>query len=163
MSQPRLAQAGMIFNLSGNSTHMAKMHTKRRGKAGSKKPHLAEVPSWVAYKADEIAALVVKLGKQGVGPSQIGLVLRDSYGIPDVEKITGKKLVKLLEEKGIKSELPEDLASLVKKAAQVKKHMATHRKDMHSKLGLQRTEAKIFRLMKYYKLAGRLPENWKYQ
>ncbi|MEK6807749.1 MAG: 30S ribosomal protein S15, partial [Nanoarchaeota archaeon] len=125
---------------------MAKMHSRRRGIAGSKKPLLAPIPSWLPYKAAEIEALIAKLGKQGLGPSQIGLTLRDSYGIPDVEKITGKKLVKIMSEKGITLEFPEDLASLIKRAKLIKKHLETHKKDMHSKRGLQLTEAKIFRL-----------------
>ncbi len=142
---------------------MAKMHTRRRGKAGSKKPLLEPVPSWVQYKKDEIETVVIKLAKQGISQSQIGLVLRDSYGIPDVEKITGKKVGVILEEKGQHHDIPEDLQSLIKRAVKIKKHMETHKKDMHSKLGLQRTEAKIFRLVKYCKRTGRLPENWKYK
>jgi len=142
---------------------MAKMHSRRRGIAGSKKPLLAPVPSWAQYKKDEIEALIAKLGKQGLGPSQIGLTLRDSYGIPDVEKITGKKLVKILSEKGITMEFPEDLASLIKRAKLIKKHLETHKKDMHSKRGRQLTEAKIFRLAKYYKRTGKLAKNWKYE
>ncbi len=141
---------------------MAKMHTRRHGVSGSKKPLLEPVPSWLQYKAEEIEALIVKLIKQGLAPSQVGLALRDTYGIPDVEKVTGKKLGKILREKELQTEIPEDLHSLMKRAVQIKKHMETHRKDMHSKLGLQRTESKIFRLMKYYKTNGRLPANWKY-
>jgi len=139
------------------------MHSRRRGISGSKKPLLAQIPSWVQYKQDEIEALVVKLAKQGLGQSQIGLTLRDAYGIPDVEKITGKKLGKILDGKELAPELPEDLSSMVKRTGLIKKHLEVHKKDMHSKLGLQRTESKIFRLMKYYKRTGRLPENWKYQ
>ena len=139
------------------------MDSRRRGKAGSEKPLLAPVPSWVQYKKDEIETLVVKLAKQGISPSQIGLILRDSYGIPDVEKLAGRKLGKILEEKNLAPEIPESLQALIKNAVQIKKHMETNKKDMHSKLGLQRTEAKIFRLVKYYKRTGRLPENWKYK
>ncbi len=138
------------------------MHTRRRGIAGSKKLLLAPTPAWVAYKPEEIEALVVKLAKQGLSKSQIGLTLRDSYGIPDVEKILGKKLGKVFQEKNIVPELPEDLHALIKRAANIKKHMETHRKDMHSKRGLQLTETKIFGLARYYKNAGRLPVDWKY-
>ncbi len=141
---------------------MAKMHSRRRGISGSKKPLLEPAPSWIQYKAEEIEALIVKLVKTGISQSQIGLTLRDTYGIPDVEKITGKKLGKILQEKELQPELPEDLHSLIKRAAQIKKHLETNKKDMHSKMGLQRTEYKIFRLMKYYKNTGRLPRDWKY-
>lgn len=136
------------------------MHSRRRGKAGSKKPSGA-APSWVQYKGEEISALVVKLAKQGLSSSQIGSVLRDSYGIPDVEKITGKKIGKILEEKNLSPEIPEDISNLIKKAILLKKHMQVHKKDMHSKHGLQLMTSKISRLAKYYKNSGRLPSNWK--
>lgn len=142
---------------------MARMHSRRRGKSGSKKPLLAPVPGWVQYKADEIEALVAKLGKQGLSSSQIGLVLRDSYGVPDVEKITGKKIGKILEEKKLLPDIPEDLQNLIKKAKKIKKHLEVYKKDMHSKRGSQLTGSKIFRLVKYYKMTGKLPENWKYE
>ncbi len=138
------------------------MHSRRRGISGSKKPLLEPNPSWLQYKQDEIETLIVKLAKTGISQSQIGLTLRDTYGIPDVEKITGKKLGKILQEKELQPELPEDLHSLTKRAAQIKKHLETNKKDMHSKMGLQRTESKIFRLIKYYKNTGRLPRDWKY-
>ena len=75
---------------------MARIHARRRGKAGSVKPLLAPTPSWVSYNGSEVEALVVKLSKQGLSTSKIGLVLRDSYGVPDVEKITKKKITKIL-------------------------------------------------------------------
>ena len=137
------------------------MHTRRRGKAGSKKPLSEPVPKWVQYKSDEVEALVVKLNKQGMASSQIGLVLRDSYGVPDVEKLTGKKICKILEEKKLAPAIPEDVTNLIKKAIHLKKHLQMHKKDMHSNRGLQLITSKINRLTKYYKRAGRLPEDWK--
>ncbi|MBI2041129.1 MAG: 30S ribosomal protein S15 [DPANN group archaeon] len=141
---------------------MAKMHSRRRGISGSKKPSLARAPAWVSYKPEEIESLIVKLAKQGLPQSQIGLALRDSYGIPDVEKIISKKIGRVLQEKNIVPEIPEDLHALIKKSIQIKKHLELHKKDKHSKRGLQLTESKIFRLVKYYKSARRLPTNWKY-
>lgn len=140
---------------------MAKAYTRRRGKAGSKKPLLATVPTWVQYKPGEVEALVAKLAKQGLSTSLIGITLRDSYGVPDVETITKKKIGKILEELGLVQQLPEDIQNLIKKALAVKKHMQTHKKDMHSKRGLQVIEAKISRLARYYKRTGKLPAKWK--
>ena len=142
---------------------MAKMHSRARGKSGSRKPANNVKPKWLTYDAKTVEQLVVKLAKAGKPSAGIGLILRDAYGIPDVEKITGKKLGKILDGKELAPELPEDLSSMVKRTGLIKKHLEVHKKDMHSKLGLQRTESKIFRLMKYYKRTGRLPENWKYQ
>jgi len=140
---------------------MARIHARRRGKAGSKKPLSEPIPKWVQYKADEVESLVVKLAKQGISSSQIGLILRDSYGVPDVEKITGKKICRILEEKSMSPQIPEDINNLIKKAIQLKKHLLLHKKDMHSKRGLQLITSKINRLMKYYKNTGKLPQEWK--
>ena len=140
---------------------MARMHARRRGKAGSKKPLSEPTPKWVQYKSDEVESLVLKLAKQGMSSSQIGLALRDSYGVPDVEKITKKKIGKILEEKGLAPQIPEDVNNLIKKAIQLKKHLAIHKRDMHSKRGLQLITSKINRLVKYYKGTEKLPENYK--
>lgn len=140
---------------------MARMHARRRGKAGSKKPLLAPAPGWVQYKTEEIEALVAKFGKQGLQSSQIGLILRDSYGVPDIEKITGKKIGEILDEKKLTPRIPEDLQNLVKQAIKLKKHMEIHRKDMTAKRGLQLIQAKINRLAKYYKRNDKLQGDWK--
>lgn len=119
-------------------------------------------PNWVTYKPKEVEKLVIKLAKQGLEPSKIGLILRDSYGIPDIRKITGKKITKLLVEHDLAPELPEDLANLIKRVGILKKHLEQHKKDAVSKRGLQLIESKIRRLVKYYKSVGKLPADWKY-
>jgi len=141
---------------------MSRMHSGKRGQSGSLKPLLSPVPSWVAYKGNEVEALVVKLAKQGSNSALIGDVLRDSYGIPDVKKITGKSVTKILTENKISGEVPEDVQALLKRAITAKKHLDKNKKDMVTKRGLQLMESKIRRLVKYYKSEGRLPENWKY-
>ncbi len=59
-------------------------------------------------------------------------------------------------------ELPEDLYHLIKKAVQVRKHLERNRKDKDSKFRLILIESKIHRLSRYYKTAGQLAPNWKY-
>jgi small subunit ribosomal protein S15 len=107
--------------------------------------------------------LVVKLARKGLSKSQIGIVLRDSYGIPLVKIITGKKISQILEENGIESALPEDLTNLVKKALKIREHLEENKKDWDSKKGLIRTEAKIYRLINYYKDKGVLASDFKYK
>jgi len=141
---------------------MARMHSRAKGKSGSHKPASDKPPVWITYSSQEVEALVVKLAKRGYQASQIGLILRDTYGIPDVKKITGKKISKILAEKGLKPKVPDDLANLIKRAKIIKAHMSRHKKDMVAKRGLQLTESKIKRLIKYYKSRGVLPENWTY-
>jgi len=93
----------------------------------------------------------------------IGLLLRDTYGIPSVRAVTSKKLLKILEERGLKPEIPEDLANLIRRAARVRRHLEEHPKDYHSKRGLQLIESKIHRLAEYYKRVGVLPSDWEYK
>ncbi|GAF70491.1 unnamed protein product, partial [marine sediment metagenome] len=107
--------------------------------------------------------LVVKLARKGFSKSMIGIILRDSYGIPLVKVVSGKKISEILEAKEIESALPEDLLNLVKKALNIRKHMETNHKDLQGKKGLQRTESKIFRLIKYYKRKSVLPIDFKYK
>jgi small subunit ribosomal protein S13e len=41
-----------------------------------------------------------KYAKKGLTPSQIGVVLRDSYGIPQVKAVTGSKILRILKTAG---------------------------------------------------------------
>ena len=142
---------------------MARMHSRKKGKSGSKKPFKRTPLSWIRYKPKEIELLVVKLAKEGKRASEIGLTLRDTYGIPDVKKIVGKKITKILAEKKLSAKIPEDLMALIKKDIAVRKHLEHNTKDETAKRGLTLTESKIKRLVKYYKEAGKLPEEWKYE
>jgi len=141
---------------------MARMHSRKKGKSRSTKPSKKTVPVWLPYKAKEVELLVIKYGREGIPPSQIGLKLRDSHGIPDVKTITGKSITQILKEKELLPELPEDLMFLIKKALKIKKHLDENKKDMTAKRGFQLTESKIRRLVKYYKKTGRLPQDWNY-
>jgi len=141
---------------------MARMHSGAKGKAGSLKPDHKTKPTWLRYSEKEIEMLVLKLAKEGLKPSQIGLHLRDSYGIPDVEFLTGKKITELLTEKGIKGKVPEDLQALLKRTIAIRKHVETNKHDNTAKRGLVLTESKIRRLVKYYKKADMLPKDWAY-
>lgn len=141
---------------------MARMHARRRGSSSSTKPFRKEVPGWVQLNPSEIEELVVKLYQQGHSTSVIGMKLRDLYGVPDVELATGKKITKILKQKNIEFKLPEDLENLLKKAVRLDNHLKENRKDLHNKRRLQLTEAKIRRLVKYYKRKGVLPKDWKY-
>ncbi len=141
---------------------MARMHSRAKGQSGSKKPIKKTVPSWIRHKPKEVELLIGKLGKEGLTASSIGLIMRDSYGIPDVKTLTDKSITKILAEKNLVPEVPEDLRSLIRKAVLVRKHLEENHHDMPAKRGLQLTESKINRLVKYYKKSGKLPVTWKY-
>ncbi len=142
---------------------MARMHIRRKGKSHSKRPVVMAKPEWVTLSREEIAELVIKLAKEGRRPSEIGMILRDQYGIPTFKQVMGVKLTKFLEEQGIKYDLPEDLANLIDKARRLKEHLKYHKKDYRNKHSLELIEAKIHHLSKYYKRIGKLPKNWKYK
>jgi small subunit ribosomal protein S15 len=138
------------------------MHSGAKGKSGSLKPEVRSKPTWLRHSDKEIEMLILKLSKEGLKPSQIGLHLRDSYGIPDVQTLLGKPITKLLAEKGVKGKVPEDMQFLLKRTISLRKHLETNKKDYSAKRGLQLTESKIRRLVKYYKKAKALPKDWAY-
>lgn len=141
---------------------MARMHSRKRGKSGSKRPYGKKLPAWVEYPPAELETLIVKLAKKGETSSRIGVMLRDQYGVPNVKQITKKRITQILEGKKIKKELPEDLMNLIKKAVKLAKHQEANPPDMTAKRGAQLTESKIKRLAKYYIREGRIPGDWKY-
>lgn len=141
---------------------MARMHSRRKGKHGSKKPPAKIVPKWVKISPKKLEELIVKLAKEGYSSAMIGLILRDTYGIPDVKLILKKKISQVLREHNLYPEIPEDLLNLMKKAVRLREHLSKHKKDLHSLRGLQNLESKIRRLAKYYIREGVLPKDWKY-
>jgi len=141
---------------------LARLHSRKKGKSGSTRPSRLEKPVWVERSAEEVEGLVVKLARKGFSKSMIGIILRDSYGIPLVKIVTGKKTSQILKENEIEAPLPEELSNLVKKALNIRKHMEVNHKDLQGKKGLQRTESKIYRLIKYYKKKKKLAQDFKY-
>jgi len=142
---------------------MARMHARRKGKSGSthfvgRKKH----PDWSSLKPREIESHVIELAKEGKSTSEIGMILRDQFAVPDVKIATGKKIARILEENKIQSEIPEDLKNLISKALQLREHIDTHKKDLSNKRNLQLTESKIRRITKYYHSISKLPKDWKY-
>lgn len=140
---------------------MARMHSRKRGKSASDRPRTTDL-SWIPLSKEEIEEAIIKLARKGLPPSQIGMILRDSYGVPLVKRVLGKKITQVLAEKGLAPEIPEDLSYLIKRAYRVRKHLETHKKDLVSRRGLSLIESKIHRLVKYYKRVGKLPKDWKY-
>ena len=139
------------------------MQSRDRGKAGSTRPVRKGKPLWVRYNPKETEMLIIKLAKDGNTPSKIGLILRDTYGVPDIKELVGKRVTQILEEKKLLSKLPEDVMALIKKSIGLRKHFENNHKDVFAKRGITLTDSKIKRLVKYYKRTGKLAEDWKYQ
>ncbi len=139
------------------------MNKKReKGQSHSTRPVRIGPPKWLRFTPEEIEALIVELARKGYGPSMIGIILRDQYGIPLVKPILGKKITDVLREHGLLPEIPEDLLNLMRRAVNLRRHLEEHPKDFHSKRGLIEIESKIRRLVKYYKRVGVLPKDWEY-
>lgn len=141
---------------------MARMYSRKKGKSGSTRPANPTKPAWIQLKDKEIEMLIVKLAKENMSKSKIGLLLRDQYGIPDVKLVTGKSITQILDAKQLTPEIPEDLMNLIRKAVFIRKHLEENHKDQPAKRGLILTESKIMRLSKYYKGTGKLDVAWKY-
>jgi len=139
---------------------MARMHARKRGKSGSKRPISKLPPSWLKLTPEEVESLVVKYAKEGYPPSMIGIILRDKHGVPLIKQVTGKSIKQILEENGLKPEVPEDLANLLERARRMYIHLQKHKGDRYNRHRLQLVEAKIHRLVKYYKRIGELPPDW---
>jgi small subunit ribosomal protein S15 len=140
---------------------MARMYARRKGVSGSTRPLISTVP--ITTTPEEVQKLVVELRNSGLSSSQIGIVLRDTYGIPSVKSVTKKSLTELLRDGGVAPKLPEDLFNLITKALNLRDHLEEHKKDLHNKRALHLTEAKIRRLVRYYKNNDVLPSEWVYR
>ena len=141
---------------------LARIHSHRHGKSHQTRPPSKGLPGWVKSSPEEVRSVILKLAKDGVPQSRIGLALRDDYGVPLAKQVLGKSIGKVLSEGKASSKLPHDLQDLIERAQRVQKHLKTHggdRKNVHS---LELVEAKIYRLTKYYKETGKLPNDFKY-
>lgn len=141
---------------------MAKMHSDGRGSSGSEKPLDESQPDWVDYDKEEVVDLVLKLRDEGLQPAQIGLRLRDQYGIPDVEQITENSVTEILEENDASLKVPEDLQNLIEKAEKIQKHIEDNPEDAQAQRRLELTEAKIRRIASYHRENGNIDEDWNY-
>jgi small subunit ribosomal protein S15 len=141
---------------------MARMYSRKKGKSGSNLIVTDKVREWVKYNSEETIKLILKFAKAGKQCSEIGMILRDQYGIPSVKEVCKKTINKILKENKITPELPDALANLIKREVMILKHLEKNHKDQTAKRGLNLTESKIRRLAKYYKKTGVLPKDWKY-
>ncbi|MBI4173105.1 MAG: 30S ribosomal protein S15 [Candidatus Aenigmarchaeota archaeon] len=139
---------------------MARMYSRRKGKSGSKKP-VQKIAGWVKYTESEIEDIAVKLAKKGMQSAQIGLVLRDQYGLPTA-KLRGLKVSVILKKKGLAPEYPDDLMNLLRRAVYLYAHLGHNKNDFIAKRGLELTESRIRRMAKYYRASKVLPADWKY-
>jgi|TARA_Y100000310_G_C20547982_1_gene746573 small subunit ribosomal protein S15 len=141
---------------------MARKYSRKHGKSGSKKPIKKTLPVWLRYKPQEVELLIAKFAKEGKSSSELGIILRDTYGIPDVRLLCKKKISRILKEKKLAQEIPDDLLALIRRSVAVRKHLETNHKDETAKRGIILTESKVKALTKHYKKTGKLSSEWKF-
>lgn len=107
-----------------------------------------EKPVWVKIKESELKKIIAELAEKH-SPSQIGLILRDQYGVPTT-KVFGKKLKKYLIELGI--EKNEDLDNAEKKVDRVKEHLKNNITDRKAKHKLQKAQSRLNKTRRYFKV-----------
>jgi small subunit ribosomal protein S15 len=137
------------------------MHSRHRGKSKSRKSPAKSAPAWVHSTAKEVVSLILKLSKEGRKEPEIGVILRDSHGVPSVKQITGKSISQILKDEGASATYPTDLMQLITKAVRLRKHLKENKKDTLNTTALKNVESKIRRLVKYYR-GKKLPVDWKY-
>lgn len=102
---------------------MARLHSRKKGKSGTKRSKSKLNPEWVHANKTQVKELVVKMAKEGTSPSKIGLYLRDQKGIPDVRSFLGESIVTFLKKENAAPQYPEDLMNLIRKAVRMNSHL----------------------------------------
>ena len=119
-------------------------------------------PEWVTFSNEEIEEMILKFNKEGKTTSEIGIILRDQYGIPKVKDVTGERITEILKRNDQAGDYPEDLMNLIRRSVNIRDHLEDNPKDLHSKRGLTIIESRIRKLASYYVSEGELPEGWRY-
>lgn len=111
----------------------------------------------------EIYDVIEDLTKKGKTTTEIGLTLKQKYGVRSVLETTGKKIGKVQKELNLKGDkLPDELLYLIKKNVKLIKHNEENKKDTTGKRGYQKTVSKIKRLRKHYIKAKKISSDWRY-
>ena len=87
---------------------------------------MADKADWSKTKAADVEKLIIELGKQGMPPEKIGLILRDQHGIPKT-KLFGLRINKVLLKNKIK--MNPLLKNTQTKIETLKAHFAKNKHD----------------------------------
>jgi small subunit ribosomal protein S13e len=157
------AKSKILFFFSMKKKKTKFFLSRVQGISKSARPYRRTPASWVKLSAKDVADKVCKYARKGASPSAIGVLLRDQHGVGLIANVTNTKVLRILRRNGLAPAIPEDLYCLIKKAVAIRKHLEKNRKDKDSKYRLILCESRIHRLARYYKTAGAVPPNWKYE
>lgn len=141
--------------------NMARLHSRKKGRSGSKKPATKTAKAWVRTTKDEVKETITRLAKEGKTEAQIGQVLRDQYAVPSTKIVLGKTVSQLLKELKLAKDFPSDLLDLIRRAVSLRKHLKKNTRDKANRIKLGHIESKIKRLVRYYR-GKKLSKDWKY-
>lgn len=108
----------------------------------------AEKPVWLKMTEEEVKKVIAELSEK-YQPAQIGLILRDQYGIPTT-KVFGKKLSQYLKDLG--KDYNAEPKNVERKIDKMKEHLAKNITDKKAKHKLQKSVSKLNAMRKYFKL-----------
>merc|ERR1719354_416490 len=114
---------------------------KVTGISASALPFIRKEAKFSTLTPSSVKEMIVTFAKKGMTESQIGVTLRDQYGIPQVRFLTGKKIHRILKKSGVAPKIPEDLYHLIKKAVSIRKHLEKNKNDNDSKFRLNIKES----------------------
>ncbi len=105
-------------------------------------------PVWLKYTKDEVEGIILKVVEKSpeLTSEKIGLVLRDSYGIPKV-KLYGIKISEVL--KNAKKYESPDLKNLQAKKERLQKHLLKNKGDKRTGRSFIITKAKLIKVQNY--------------
>lgn len=114
----------------------------------AKKQTAVEKPVWLKMTEEELKKVIAELAEK-YQPAQIGLILRDQYGVPTT-KVFGKKLSHYLTELG--KDYNAEPKNVERKIKKMKEHLEKNITDKKAKHKLQKSVSKLNAMRKYFKL-----------
>jgi small subunit ribosomal protein S15 len=105
-----------------------------------------EKPVWLKMTEEELKKVIAELSEK-YQPAQIGLILRDQYGIPTT-KVFGKKLSEYLNELGVDYNV--EPKNIKRKIEKMQKHLEKNITDKKAKHKLQKSASKLNAMNKYF-------------
>ncbi len=105
-------------------------------------------PVWLKYTEKEVKDIILSIAKkeQGITAEKIGLILRDTYGIPKV-KIYNLKIGQVLKEVGLYKS--PDLMNLETKTKKLETHIIKNKQDKRTGRAYTITRAKLKKTREY--------------
>lgn len=100
---------------------------------------------WVKMKPAEVEKIIINLNKEGKTPSQIGMALRDEYGIPRA-KLVGGRISRVLKANN-QTPITEKVI-LEKKMQNLESHIGKMEHDLCAKRSLAKKQWTIAKLRK---------------